>query len=464
MKFNEEDTMKNMKLGFVLGCSLILGGCLAESEDLLPNQREVSCSTEQLDMAIQTVASDYTSSAVAIGCSEGGFVDGNLVKAGSDYTVSAGSESLYHIGRNYIDTVAQYDFLMSDVENWSYSANDANESTSNPYKLIEVSNTKAYLLRYNKSKVWIVNPSALNAEDFKTGELNLSAYLANTVIQVPTLDNDDNEIFKLDDNDQKIQVTDYEGKPVFETIDGQEVAKYEIITEAKNVTATATDMSDAVIVNGKLYIAMQRLRNGATGEGQYGPYDVRSYSNDSLVAVFDTETDIELEASPNDTNFKAITLTGHNIQSLNVFGNNIYAATQGDYYIDFGLLEIINTTDYSVSTLIQGTSEIGAIKDAAVVSASLGYVLTDLSGYVGDVWTPKHKLYPFNPTTGQMDSVMSDFDNIYLTDIEAGPNGYLWVLSAVSSNPGVYKVNTAGSEANLFLETNLNPSKITFKK
>ncbi len=456
--------MKNLKTGLLLGCSLILGGCLETDEDSFSNQRGIVCSPEQVDMAIQTVASDYTSSAVAIGCSEGGFLDGNLIKEGSDYTVSAGNESLYHIGRNYIDTVAQYDFLLSDIENWSYSANDANESTSNPYKLIEVSNTKAYLIRYNKSKVWIVNPSALNSEDFKTGELDLSAYLSNTVIQVPTLDNDGNEIFKLDDDDQKIQETDYEGNLVFETVDGQEIAKYEIITEDKSVTATATDMSDALIVNGKLYIAMQRLRNGATGEGQYGPYDIRSYTNDSLVAVFDITTDVELEASPIDENYKAITLSGHNVQSLNVLNDNIYAASQGDYFQDFGLLEVINTTDYSVNTLIQGTEEIGAIKDASVVSATLGYVLTDLSGYVGDVWTPKNKLFPFNPSTGQMDIVMSDFDTIFLTDIEVGPNGYLWVLSSVSSNPGVYKVDSTGSDENLFLETNLNPSKITFKK
>ena len=456
--------MKNIKTGFVLGCSLALSGCLGDSSDSVSKQSEITCSTEQLDMAIQTVAADYSSSAVAIGCSAGGLVDGNLIKSGSDYTVSAGSESLYHIGRNYIDTIAQYSLEVSDVENWSYSANDADESTSNPYKLIEVSSSKAYLIRYNKSKAWIVNPSASNAEDFKIGELDLSAYLATTVIQTPSLDIDGNEIFKQDDNGEKIQVTDFNGDPVFETIDGQEVAKYEILTEDQNVTATATDMSDAVIVNEKLYIAMQRLRNGATGDGQYGPYDVRSYSNDSLVAVFDITTDEEIDASPSDDTFNAITLAGHNVQSLNVQGDKIYAASQGDYYQDFGLLEVINTNDNSVSTLIEGSSEIGAIKDSAVVSATLGYVLTDSSGFVNDVWTPKHKLFPFNPTSGKMDSVMSDFNNIFLTDIAAGPNGYLWVLSAVSSNPGVYKVNTTGAETNLFLATTLNPNKITFKK
>ncbi len=456
--------MTNMKAGFALSFSLLLTGCLEDSEESFSNQRGIICAPEQLDMAIQTVASDYTSSAVAIGCSEGGFLDGNLIKEGSDYTVSSDTKSLYHIGRNFIDSITQYDFLLSDIENWTYSANDANESTSNLYKLIGVSDTKAYLIRYNKSKVWIVNPSALIAEDFKIGELDLSAYLSSTVIQVPTLDDDDNEIFQLDDDNQKIQETDTEGNLVFETIDGQEVAKYKIETEDKNVTATATDMSDAVVVNGKLYIAMQRLRNGSTKEGLYGPSDVRSYTNSSLVAVFNTDTNEELEASPSDINFKAITLSGHNVQSLNVFNDSIYAATQGDYASDFGLLEVIDTTDYSVSTLIEGSSEFGAIKDTTVVSATQGYVLTDRSGKVNDVWTSMHKLYPFNPTSGQVDDVMSDFDNIHLTDIEAGPDGYLWVLSAVSSNPGVYKVDTAGTEVNLFLETNLNPSKITFKK
>ncbi len=46
-----------------------------------------------------------------------------------------------------------------------------------PYALVSLSETKAYLLRYGSDKVWVVNPQAENSEDFKIGELDLSGYI-----------------------------------------------------------------------------------------------------------------------------------------------------------------------------------------------------------------------------------------------------------------------------------------------
>jgi len=405
--------MINRKITLALTVSIMLSGCLEESDS--SNYVGVECDSSALDMAIQTVAADYSSSAVAIGCSDGGFLDGNLIKTASDYSLSAGSESFYHIGRNYIDTITKYDFLLSDVEEWTYSTNDESESTSNPYKIIEVSATKAYVIRYNTSKVWIVDPSAANEEDFKLGELDLSAYLASQTSDV-TVDN---------------------------------------VTTSVTTTATQTDMSDAVIANGKLFVAMQRLRNGKTGEGTYGPYDIRDYTNDSIVAVFDIVTDQEIDN---------ITLTGHNVQSLSVFGDNVYSASFGDYDSDYGVLESINTTDHTLSTILSGTSSIGSIKDVAILSETQGYVLTDQSQRIANVYTYFLNVMEFNPSTNELGNIVNDYSARHLSDIEIGPNNYLWITSSEDSTPGVYKVDPEGIEDDLYLGTNLNATKIVFKQ
>ncbi len=398
--------MKNLKTYATLGLTVLLSGCLDSDSDS-SNYSGIECDTAQIDMVVQTISADYTSSSVAIGCSEGGLLDGNLISNKSDYTVSAGNSSFYYIGKGSIDTVSQYDFLLPDVENWKYATNDANESTSNTYKLVEVNEEKAYLIRYNKSKVWIVNPSAQNSADFKIGELDLDNYLASS----------------------------------------------------DSTTSTATDMSDAVIVDGKLFIAMQRLRNGS--QNDFG--DVYDYTNNSMIAVFDIATDAEIDASPEDDTFNAITLTGKNVQTLNVLGNEIFVSSRGNYFDSFGLLESIDATSYQVTTLVEGSAELGAIVDFTATSTTQGFVLTDLSGYVDEVYTSKHNLYSLDLETSEIGAVLDGFNNIHLTDIATGPNSYLWVLSADASNPGVYKINASNIEESIFLETNLNPSKIAFK-
>lgn len=52
------------------------------------------------------------------------------------------------------------------------------DDSSNPYEMHFVSDSKAYILRYGSPSIWIVDPSvtASDEENFKIGEINLSAY------------------------------------------------------------------------------------------------------------------------------------------------------------------------------------------------------------------------------------------------------------------------------------------------
>ncbi|HCQ35422.1 MAG TPA: hypothetical protein DIU19_05870, partial [Alcanivorax sp.] len=108
-----------------------------------------------------------------------------------------------------------------------YSTLGASDTdSSNVYDLVFAAPDKAYMIRYGADTVWVVDPTAGRERNFKTGELDLSAYLpANTT-----------------------------GSP---------------------------NMSAAVVVDGKLFIAMQRL------DSVFQP------NNTAYVAVFDTATDEE---------------------------------------------------------------------------------------------------------------------------------------------------------------------------
>jgi len=403
----------NIKVVLPLVSALALSGCFEEDNSESPKPLVLSAAVKATttcssgyDMAIQTVAPDYSSSQVAMACiQEGGAVDGYL-ENDSDFSLSAG-DKLYHLGRSLHHTVTQYDFNLLSTANWTYSTNDSQETSSNPYKVLEVSSSKAYILRYDQTAVWIVDPSATDEQDFKIGELDLSDYVAST----------------------------------------------------EATTGTSVEMVDGAIVDGKLFIAMQRLRDGT--QGKWGP--AYSYTYASKVAVFDITTDSEIDTTPADsTDEKAISLTGNNIQALSVADSQIFAASRGDYDTNYGRLETINSADYSVNTLLEGSSLEGHILDVVAISDTQLYFLVDFSGYNdSQEWVSRQGLY--KSSNGRVSTMLDKSLNTSFPAIEKDNDGTLWIASADESNPGVYRVDGTTNEADLFIPTLLNPTKIVFR-
>jgi len=95
----------------------------------------------------------------------------------SDIDVAAFDNDYYLIERFQADRIHKVDIGNPAIFQWQYSALEKGDNASaNPYDLIFVNAQKAYLLRYNKEKAWIVDPGAERQADFKTGELDLSGY------------------------------------------------------------------------------------------------------------------------------------------------------------------------------------------------------------------------------------------------------------------------------------------------
>lgn len=138
-------------------------------------------------VVVATRAPDYSSGAISLVDVEAFTAQNNLTGTISDISVRSGSgKDHYFVIEKYdTDRIKRYNIGSTGpvlAPGYPYSTQDAGDTeSSNPYDLIIASPTKAYLLRYGSGKLWVVNPSATTEANFKTGEIDLSAYDADGV-------------------------------------------------------------------------------------------------------------------------------------------------------------------------------------------------------------------------------------------------------------------------------------------
>jgi hypothetical protein len=315
---------------------------------------------------VQTLAADFLSSQVAyLDYAAQTVDDGFYAKTQSDYTISVYQNDVYHIGRFFIDTISQYNTDDASTEIWSYSTQDDSDSTSrNPYTLVSLSAEKAYLLRYGSDKIWIVNPQAADFNSFKIGELDLTSYVPD------------------------------------------------------NNTAGTPGPSAAVIIDGKLFVVMQRLD------------DAFATSNPTYLAVFDTATDSEIETNADTTDsVMGIPLLGVNPleNSVRQFEDKVYITTRNSYSavsVDQSLIEEVDSNDYSLRTVLSAAditdNSTKFIQSTAIVSAEKGYFFANETFF--SPYREESTLYQFNPSTGVIsDETVLDIgtNSISFIDIDA---------------------------------------------
>ncbi|MFT5757486.1 MAG: hypothetical protein ACI9LM_002220 [Alteromonadaceae bacterium] len=353
---------------------------------------------------VQTVAPDYSSSeVVTLDPKTQQVTSGYYIKDASGYTLSSYKSDIYHIGQYKIDTIAKYNADDLESEIWNFSTQDNQDSiTRNPYALISVDESKAYLLRYGSSKVWIVNPQATQPENFRIGELDLSAYVAT------------------------------------------------------NNSKETPHPAAAVVVDGKLYIAMQRLADSWAG-------------NTAYVAVFDVTTDQEIETNANtDDDVMGIPLKGINPRSIISTNDHVYVTTSNTTKhpdLTLSRIEKIDVSNFMLTTVISADQIEGnvsaLISSSVIVSAEKGYlVASDLS----PAWQNESTLYEFNPSTGTIinkNVLYSEIVNI--SSLALDEANFLWIGIRDPAESGVDVMNTT---TNTFetprLVTEFNPGKIIF--
>ncbi|MEZ4529194.1 MAG: hypothetical protein R2941_25050 [Desulfobacterales bacterium] len=380
----------------------------------MANPASVLCKVTQTAV-VATVAADYSSAAHSVISVEpaGGprTVQNDLLPTLiSDITVSAYENFFYRIERFQADNVTKFDIANPSVPVWQFSTLDSGETGSgNPYGLYFVNSQKAYLLRYGKSKAWIVNPSAAAQSEFKIGELDLSAY------------------------------ADDDGIP---------------------------EMNSAAIAEGKLFVTLQRLDQNNGWLPSHTAY-VAVFDT-----ATDTEITVCSACAANNGGVKGIALPIRNIGAIQYLEENssIYVQGVGDYGSSWsgrdpeysGGIVRIDPDTYAVSMILDdGDADnhpYGNISGMSIVSADKGY----FAGYDG--WGD-NTLYEFNPSDGTVRGIANEaLRNKNIAGMESGAyadeNGMLWVCNQTDAE--VVILDTSDNSIDETISTNLNPVRVVF--
>lgn len=357
-----------MKLRFLLG---LLGLLLLSACDTTTNTANIG----PVDAVVITRAGDYSSGAHSVVSESDNQVfsaTNELVPTTSDLAIAAHGDYFYRIERYGNDNITKFAFADPQTIIWQYSTNDTNSSVnSDPHAMIIASDTKAYVIRYNSNKVWIVNPSATSEADFKIGELDLSSY---------------------DDGD---------GVP---------------------------DMENGLIVGNYLFITMQRLTNyiPSSKAAYVAVFDITTDTEvdtgdrgDSVkgvpLTVKNPFSDIVYSASEN-----AVYVQGYG--SFGYSGEPKFT----------GGIEKINLGDFSTQVVLddgdETTDPYGNIAAFAIVNPTTAY-------FVGSQDYMTQTLYKLNPATGvATPTSVASLTSTQLGRIQLDPKGRLWVADVANAS------------------------------
>lgn len=125
---------------------------------------------------VATRADDYSSGQLEqFVLNDGEVTAAQFASGSSDIAANTDGSAYYQLARFGFDSITRYEAsdLINPVYQWSVAGDDA---SANPYQIVFVSDTKAYVIRYGSGKIWVVNPSAETEDGFKTGEIDISAH------------------------------------------------------------------------------------------------------------------------------------------------------------------------------------------------------------------------------------------------------------------------------------------------
>ncbi|WP_411887667.1 hypothetical protein [Hydrocarboniphaga effusa] len=351
---------------------------------------------------VATRAPDYSSGAVSLVQAQAPFTaQNNLTPRGSDISVRSGGDHYFVIEKFRANRISRYE-AGSTTPTYTYSTQSAGEVESNPYDIVIASATKAYLLRYGSSKIWIVNPSAATEAAFKTGEIDLAAY-------------------------------DGDGVP---------------------------EITDGVIKDGKLFVLMQRLESYAATQAGY--VAVIDTATDLEITTTTRASGLKGIELPLRNPSKLVSVPGEDEILVVAPGDYGSYPTYIPAY-DGGIAEI-ESDDYDVRLLVDDgdatTHPYGQIVDVAVIDDDRAYFIGS-TGYGAD-----QTLYRFNPDLATPVPVaVEGYASLALGSLAVDPNGQLWVSRTDNEAPGLSVLGYAGGRETVvkdFIDTDLTPINVDF--
>ena len=393
------------KLFLIILMPFLLTACIGEDDNspdeiILP-EPEPEPEPEPVETALimNKAFSEGSQIALATVSKPRSLIDGFLAQNDSDYTVEAHGEYFYHIGRKDIDTIQRYHI---DSPNRGYYPNNG------------------YVLR-DAGEVTSSNPQDIA---FVNNQLAVITFLGKTEAWVV--------------NPEAQNFTDFK----IRELDLSAYAFNDGIPDAKSVE----------VINGRAFITMQQVDFS------------NSYSKEqAYIAVFDTNTWEELDATPEDSATKAIALTIRNPIDMQITNNQIYVHGM-DYSTYVGGLEVINPKTLTSSVIYRDNEETGRIFTLAMVSENQAYAI-DYAGW------KDNSLKSITINNDQVSiTPVSGYENTYLTTLGKDGSNNIWLglgsLAATDTTaarqPGVQVFTSTGELSGDMLTTDLDPDKIVF--
>jgi len=385
--------MRKALLPLAASVSILISGC--NDDNTNNSQLDATNAT-----VVSTNASDYTSGAHAIiNRDDHQDVALSQVPTVSDLTLVTHGEYIYRIERFGADNVTKFHIDSPSTAQWQYSTLDTSDNSSgNPHDLVFIDESTAVLLRYGKATAWVVDPSSTIEANFKTAELDLTAY---------------------DDGD---------GAP---------------------------EASRGLIVDGKLFIIMQRqTRNPhpapwAPGQAYVAVFDTTTMTEIDTGHAGDSLNGIPLTIQ-NPRNIIHNEITGLiYVQGLS-YSANTYT----------GGIETINPTSYANNLLVDDNSilngGIDKISSVAVLSADKGYLVS----YEGWGDNSLYSFNPTTGVVDST-AIDQSLAHIAIDDIAIDGNGQLWISNQTLIGMTVIDT-ADDSVVESIINTDLNPGRISF--
>ena len=293
-------------------------------------------------------------------------------------------------GRVYIVNRFQADNIqtLDPTQNFATVSQCSTGNGSNPHDIALLSDTKAYVTRFELTSILIVNPSVgANCAGFDLGSIDLS------------------------------QFADADGIP---------------------------EMDQMAIVNGKLYVSLQRLnRNNSFNPA--GP---------GMLAIIDTATDRVVGQ---------ITLSGQNpfgnSKGLIVDDGGLVVGEAGQLGVLDGGIERVDLTTAMAEGFFITEAELGGdLNDFVPVSDRLGYAITAAADFT-------NSLVAFDPSTHAVTKPLLSGSG-FLSDIELNDRNELFLADRTVTKPGIRIFSASGGSeiTPAPLDLGLPPFDILFLK
>ena len=352
--------MKFCRIVLIFLIVLVLAGCANLDQSDSESNSSGGDSAYITNDYVFVLTSDYSTGSCSAIQMPNWKVDSDLALVHSDAMVRQYGEEIYVVNR-----LGQDNIMVLDSYDFGLQRQFSVGNGTNPQDIAFVDTNKAFISRYASNQLLIVDPSSDDGTELDT--VNLSAYA------------DDDGI---------------------------------------------CEMAKMLVLNDKLYVAVQRL-NCDSGSSPVG---------DSYLVIIDCLTneiigDIQLIGSnPYDLVYSAAL-------------DQILVAEVGNWTVTDGGIEAIDpNNDTSLGYIITETTLGGDCSILEIFSADKGYAIITDSGF-------NTKLVSFNPSTGELlnNSVYAP-GGFTLTDIELDNNSRLYLTDRTDNNPGVRVFNAVNDQ------------------